>query len=96
MCFSNIIKNLQLRELNLLGFEKEFNQIIFIKVRSTGKLLKAKIKIQDKIANVEIMDGEAGISPGQACVFYFKDDYGDKLLGGGWIFKTINRDLSMQ
>ena len=93
---SLIIKNLQLRDLNLLGFEKEFNQIIFIKVRSTGKLLKAKIKIQDKIANVEIIDGEAGISPGQACVFYFKDDYGDKLLGGGWIFKTINRDLSMQ
>ncbi len=93
---SLIIKNLQLRDLNLLGFEKEFNQIIFIKVRSTGKLLKAKIKIKDKIANVEITDGEAGISPGQACVFYFKDDYGDKLLGGGWIFKTINRDLSMQ
>ena len=93
---SLIIKNLQLRDLNLLGFEKEFNQIIFIKVRSTGKLLKAKIKIKDKIANVEIIDGEAGISPGQACVFYFKDDYGDKLLGGGWIFKTINRDLSMQ
>ena len=93
---SLIIKNLQLRDLNLLGFEKEFNQIIFIKVRSTGKLLKAKIKIKDKIANVEITDGEAGISPGQACVFYYKDDYGDKLLGGGWIFKTINRDLSMQ
>ncbi len=93
---SLIIKNLQLRDLNLLGFEKEFNQIIFIKVRSTGKLLKAKIKIKNKIANVEIIDCEAGISPGQACVFYYKDDYGDKLLGGGWIFKTINRDLSMQ
>ena len=93
---SLIIKNLQLRDLNLLGFEKEFNQIIFIKVRSTGKLLKAKIKIKNKIANVEIIDCEAGISPGQACVFYFKDDYGDKLLGGGWIFKTINRDLSKQ
>lgn len=93
---SLIIKNLQLRDLNLLGFEKEFNQIIFIKVRSTGKLLKAKIKIKNKIANVEIIDCEAGISPGQACVFYYKDDYGDKLLGGGWIFKTINRDLSKQ
>ena len=35
-----------------------------------------------------------GISPGQACVFYSKDDFGDKLLGGGWISKTENKNLS--
>ena len=28
---------------------------------------------------------EDGISPGQACVFYKKDQYGHKVLGGGWI-----------
>ena len=91
---SLIIQNLQLRDLNLLGSKKDFDQIIFIKVRSTGKLLKAKIKINNKAANVEIIDGEAGISPGQACVFYSKDDYGDKLLGGGWIHKSTNNNLS--
>ena len=89
-----IIEKLNLRDLNLLGSEKDFDQIISIKVRSTGRLLKAKIKIKDKVANVEIIDGEAGISPGQACVFYSKDDYGDKLLGGGWIYKTANKNLS--
>jgi tRNA-uridine 2-sulfurtransferase len=88
------IQNLQLRDLNLLGSAKEFNQIILIKVRSTGKLLKAKIKIKDKQADVEIVDGEEGIAPGQACVFYSKDTHGDKLLGGGWIYKTVNKNLS--
>jgi len=91
---SLIIQNLQLRDLNLLGSEKDFNQVILIKVRSTGKLLKAKIRINDKVANVKIMNGEAGISPGQACVFYSKDNYGDKLLGGGWIYKSSNKNLS--
>jgi len=28
---------------------------------------------------------EDGISPGQACVFYSKDQFGHKVLGGGWI-----------
>ena len=26
-----------------------------------------------------------GIAPGQACVFYAKNDLGYKVLGGGWI-----------
>ena len=89
-----IIQNLELRDLNLLGRQNEFKQIIFIKVRSTGKLLKAKIEIKESSAYVEIMDGEAGISPGQACVFYSRDGHGDKLLGGGWICKTENKNLS--
>ena len=28
---------------------------------------------------------EYGIAPGQACVFYSKNNYGYKVLGGGWI-----------
>ena len=88
------IKKIKLRELNILGSEKEFNDLINIKVRSTGRLLKAKINIKDDVADVEILDKETGISPGQACVFYSKDDVGDKVLGGGWIHKTYNKDLS--
>jgi tRNA-specific 2-thiouridylase len=74
--------------------KKDFENLINIKVRSTGKLLKAKIIILDDTAKVEILDSETGISPGQACVFYSKDDFGDKVLGGGWIYKTYNRNLS--
>ena len=68
--------------------------MINIKVRSTGKLLKAKIAISDRNAKVEILESETGISPGQACVFYTKDEFGDKVLGGGWIHKAYNRNLS--
>ena len=88
------VKQIKLRDLNILGTTKEFNEIINIKVRSTGRLLKAKIKFLDNSADVEILDKETGISPGQACVFYSKDDLGDKLLGGGWIHKTYNKNLS--
>ncbi len=89
-----IIQKIKLRELNVLGQKKDFDNSIFIKVRSTGKLLKANVKIIDKIAEVEILDEETGISPGQACVFYTKDNFGDKVLGGGWIDKTFNKNLS--
>ena len=43
---------------------------------------------------VNLEEEETGVSPGQACVFYSKDDFGDKVLGGGWIHKTINKNLS--
>ena len=35
-----------------------------------------------------------GVSPGQACVFYSKNKFGDKVLGGGFIDKTVNKYLS--
>ena len=88
------IKEILLREINMLASEKEFDEIVNVKVRSTGKLLKAKIKFIDNYAKVEILDKETGISPGQACVFYSKDNFGDKVLGGGWIDKTFNNFLS--
>ena len=88
------IKQIQLRELNILANKDEFNEIINIKVRSTGRLLKAKINLVKDQAQVEILDKETGISPGQACVFYSKDSFGDKVLGGGWIDKTFNNKLS--
>ena len=88
------IKEIKLRDLNFLGNKKDFEDLIYIKVRSTGKLLKAKIIISDDVAKIEILDSETGISPGQACVFYLKDNFGDKVLGGGWIHKTYNQNLS--
>ncbi len=58
------VKEIKLRELNILGAKEEFNNIVNIKVRSTGKLLKAKINLLENSANVEILDKETGISPG--------------------------------
>ena len=88
------IKEIKLRELNILAKHKEFEKVVNVKVRSTGRLLKAKINFIDKLAKVEILEKETGISPGQACVFYSKDEVGDKVLGGGWIDKTYNKNLS--
>ena len=88
------IKKIKLRDLNILENRKEFEKIINIKVRSTGRLLKAKINLLGNFAEVEILEKETGISPGQACVFYSKDEIGDKVLGGGWIDKTFNNYLS--
>ena len=79
-------KNILLKDLNLLSEKKEFDQNIFVKVRSTGKLLEAKVNIMDQnTAEVNLVESEDGISPGQACVFYNKDQFGHKVLGGGWI-----------
>ena len=91
---SLLISKIDLRELNILGDESEFKNEINVKVRSTGKLLRARIQILNNKAEVNMIDEETGISPGQACVFYSKDNFGDKLLGGGWIDKTYNKNLS--
>ena len=88
------IDKIILRELNILGSPSDFNNEIKIKIRSTGKLLRAKVQVNSDKAEVNILDGENGISPGQACVFYLKDNTGDKVLGGGWIDKTLNKNLS--
>ena len=34
------------------------------------------------------------VSKGSCEVFYSKDNFGDKVLGGGWIDKTFNKNLS--
>ena len=79
-------KNIILKNINLLSDQSEFNKNIYVKVRSTGKLLDAKVNFKDKNnAKVDLVDAEDGISPGQACVFYNKDTLGYKVLGGGWI-----------
>ena len=88
------VKEIHLRALNILGKKKDFDRIVNIKVRSTGRLLKSNINFANNSAKVTILDKETGISPGQACVFYSKDETGDKVLGGGWIDKTINNELS--
>ena len=79
-------KNIFLKDLNLLTDKKDLDQNIFVKVRSTGNLLKAKINCKNNnSAEVNLVNSEDGISPGQACVFYNKDKFGFKVLGGGWI-----------
>jgi len=88
------IKKIYLNNLNLLCDVEEHSDNLFIKVRSTGRLVKAKINLDNTCAEVNLEELETGISPGQACVFYSKNQFGDKVLGGGWIVKAENNYLS--
>jgi len=77
---------INLKDLNIITNDKrDFEKELFVKVRSTGKLIKAKINIKDNSAYVNLLEEEQGIAPGQACVFYSKNNNGYKVLGGGWI-----------
>ena len=78
-------RKIELRDINILNEKKDLDKNIFVKIRSTGKLIKSRLSFSDKGGVVELLEDEYGISPGQACVFYKKDSIGDKLLGGGWI-----------
>ena len=78
-------KKIKLKNLNLLCKPNELKDDILVKVRSTGKLIKANIDINEDTANIKLLEEEYGISPGQACVFYIKNKIGFKVLGGGWI-----------
>ena len=83
-----IKKDIVLKDINLLCDTEYFKKEIFVKVRSTGKLIKSKLNLINGKANLNLLEEEYGISPGQACVFYSKDKDGDKVLGGGWISKN--------
>ena len=80
-----IQRQIILRDINILTNKEDLNSKVYVKIRSTGKLIKSKLNLSNNIGKVDLLEDEYGISPGQACVFYKKDDNGDKLLGGGWI-----------
>lgn len=55
-----------------------------VKVRSTRPPVPARVtKLENGAASVELLDAEAGVAPGQACVFYARK--GTRVLGGGFI-----------
>ncbi|MBA1337230.1 MAG: tRNA-specific 2-thiouridylase [Pelagibacterales bacterium] len=88
------VNKIYLKDLNLLADLTKHKEDTFVKVRSTGRLIKAKVEISKTGAEIDLQEHESGISPGQACVFYSKNHVGDKVLGGGWITKTVNKYLS--
>ena len=46
---------------------------------------KFEVSFENTSAKVNLLEEEYGIAPGQACVFYSKNNQGYKVLGGGWI-----------
>lgn len=83
-----------LRETNWIsGFapETEGTAIpVFAKVRSTRPAAEAELFFADGDWCVRLAAGDHGISAGQACVLYDGPETGARVLGGGWIAKTVS------
>jgi tRNA-uridine 2-sulfurtransferase len=58
---------------------------IFVRVRSTRAPQPAWLRGADGHYSVELIAGEEGVSPGQACVFYDAPSGQARVLGGGFI-----------
>ncbi|MEM6577812.1 MAG: tRNA 2-thiouridine(34) synthase MnmA [Pseudomonadota bacterium] len=81
-------REIPVREINWLGdapFTSQAEWHVSVKVRSTRPTREAVIRpTGPTTAQVELLNPEAGVSPGQACVFYETDS--TRILGGGWIW----------
>ena len=62
---------------------------VFVKVRSTRSPTAAWLKAANGGYEVELAEGEHGVSPGQACVFYDAPEGQARVLGGGFIKSAV-------
>ena len=60
----------------------------FAKVRSTRPPRPAILRAVDGEISVELVEGEAGVAPGQACVLYSAPGDEARVLGGGFIDRS--------
>ncbi|WP_150523865.1 tRNA 2-thiouridine(34) synthase MnmA [Roseibium sediminis] len=84
-------RTIVLREVNWLGdlpLDEGAELDLFAKVRSTRPPAPAILRHTAERTTVELVTGEAGVAPGQACVFFDSDDETARVLGGGWIART--------
>jgi len=85
---------MQLRDVNWIG-EGALDAAVgddrvFVKVRSTRPPQPAWLRRSASGIEVELVGGEDGVSPGQACVFYDAPDGQSRVLGGGFIQDVAN------
>jgi tRNA-specific 2-thiouridylase len=70
---------------------------IFVRVRSTRSPQPAWLRAADGgNYEVELVAGEEGVSPGQACVFYDAPSGQARVLGGGFIQSATAKNTSEQ
>ena len=92
-----ITRRLTLRDVNWIG-PGNLGDLppdgldVFAKVRSSRNPQPALLRAEDGAVHVDLIDGEQGVAPGQACVLY--DALGDeaRVLGGGFIDRAV-RDI---
>jgi tRNA-specific 2-thiouridylase len=85
----------RLREVNWLGEGSIDGALcagwheVFVKVRSTRPPQPAWLSRGAGGIEVDLVEGEEGVSPGQACVFYEAAEGQARVLGGGFIRSSI-------
>jgi tRNA-specific 2-thiouridylase len=90
------VRRIVLRDVNWIG-DGALDQVVvgglemFVKVRSTRAPQPAWLRRVDDNYEVELVDGEEGVSPGQACVFYDAPSGQARVLGGGFIKSATPR-----
>jgi tRNA-specific 2-thiouridylase len=81
-------RRIALRAVNWLGefpLAEADGMRLFVKVRSTRPPVAARLAVASSETAVILEELEAGLSPGQACVFYEQLGSGARILGGGVI-----------
>ncbi|HVX91991.1 MAG TPA: tRNA 2-thiouridine(34) synthase MnmA [Xanthobacteraceae bacterium] len=63
---------------------------VFVKVRSTRRPQPAWLARTAEGFEVELIDGEEGVAPGQACVLYDAAEGQARVLGGGFIKSAVS------
>ena len=85
------MRRIALRDVNWIGDGVLDNVLtdgrieVFVKVRSTRAPRAAFLSHTAGGYEIELTDGEDGVSPGQACVFYDRAEGQARVLGGGFI-----------
>ncbi|HJZ20821.1 MAG TPA: tRNA methyl transferase PRC-barrel domain-containing protein, partial [Bradyrhizobium sp.] len=69
---------------------------IFVRVRSTRAPQPAWLRAADGQYEVELVAGEEGVSPGQACVFYDAPSGQARVLGGGFIKSAAAKGVAIE
>jgi len=83
-----------LRDVNWLGREKERQLLeqdgleVAARVRSSRPPCAAIIRYVEGDFIVELLEGDSGVAPGQACVLYENDAPDARILGGGFIVRV--------
>ena len=87
------VRTIMLKDVNWLGDPDGAGGVrVQVRVRSSQEPKSALVSLRGSAATVVLDDGEFGVAPGQACVFYSTDCAG-RVLGGGWIASTSS-DIS--
>ncbi|MDO9415079.1 tRNA 2-thiouridine(34) synthase MnmA [Pararhizobium sp.] len=86
-------RRLTLRDINWIGDGAIADTLAggfdcFAKVRSTQPPRPARLFADASGVHVELMDGEAGIAPGQACALYSGPGEDARIFGGGFILRS--------